>query len=83
MVDFLSRSPTPVLPILEVHCANYDTWEDQYAIEQDFREIWVALCSPMVVNQTPFFDYTIRDGWLYKINLIFVLNLDDCLFLIK
>ena len=32
MVDLLSRPPTPVLPILEVRCANYDTWKDEYAI---------------------------------------------------
>jgi hypothetical protein len=83
MVDLLSRPPTPVLPILEVHCANYDTWKDQYATDQDFQEIWVALHSPTVVNQTPFLDYTIRDGWLYKLNLLCVPHSDDHLLLIK
>jgi hypothetical protein len=37
MVDFLSRPPTPVLSILEAHCATYDTWTDQYATNTDFR----------------------------------------------
>ena len=36
MVDFLSRPPTPVLSILEAHCAAYDTWTDQYATKNNF-----------------------------------------------
>ena len=36
MDDFLSRPPTPVLSILEAHCATYDTWTDQYATNNNF-----------------------------------------------
>jgi hypothetical protein len=36
MVDLLSRPPTPVLSILEVRCATYDTCKDQYATDTDF-----------------------------------------------
>ena len=64
-------------------CANYDTWKDQYAIDQNFQEIWVALHSPMVVNQTLFLDYTIWEGWLYKLNLLCVAHSYDHLLLIK
>jgi len=83
MVDLLSRPPTPILPILEVRCANYDTWKDQYAMDQDFQEIWYALHSPMVVNQTPFLDYTIRHWWLYKLIFLCVTHSEDHLLLIK
>jgi hypothetical protein len=83
MDDLLSRTPTPVLPILEVRCANYDTWKDQYATDHDFQEICVALNSPTVVNQTPLLAYTIRDGWLYKLNLLLFTHSYDHLFLIK
>ena len=36
MAYFLSRPPTPVLSILEVHCATYDTWKYQYSTDPDF-----------------------------------------------
>ena len=36
MVDLLSQPPTPVLSILEVRCATYDTWKDQYSIDTNF-----------------------------------------------
>ena len=83
MADLLSRLPTLVLPILEVRCANYDTWKGQYATDQDFQEIWVALHSPTVVNQTPFLDYTIWEGCLYKFNLLCTPHSDDRFLLIK
>jgi hypothetical protein len=83
MVDLLSQPPTPVLLILEVRCATYDTWKDQYATDLDFREIWGALQTPTVINQTPFLDYTIRDGWLYKLNLLCVPHSKDRLLLIR
>ena len=72
MVDLLSQPSTPVLSILEMCCATYDTWKDQYAIDPDFQDIWGALQTPTVINQTPFLDYTIQDGWLYKLNLLCV-----------
>jgi hypothetical protein len=83
MVDLLSRPPTPVLFILEVCCATYDTWKDQYATNLDFRESWESLQSPTVINLTPFLDYTIRDGWLYKLNLLRIPHSEDHLFLIR
>jgi hypothetical protein len=83
MDDLLSQPPTPVLSILEVRCETYDTWKDQYATEPNFREIWEALQSPIVINQTPFLDYTIRDGWLYKLNFLCIPHSEDRLFLIR
>ena len=59
VVDLLGRTPNPVLPILEVHFANYDSQKDHYAIDKDFQEIWVSLHGPTVINHTPFLDYTI------------------------
>jgi hypothetical protein len=82
MAYLLSQPPTLVLSILEVRCATYDTWKDQYDTELDFRDIWEALQSPTVINQTPFLDYIIRDGWLYKLNLLCVPHSEDHLFLI-
>jgi hypothetical protein len=83
MVDLLSRPPTLVLSILEVCYATYDTWKDKYATDPDFREIWGALQTPTVINQTPFLEYTIQDGWLYKLNLLCVPHSEDRLFLIR
>ena len=83
MADLLNRPPTLVLPFLEVRCANYDTWKDQYATDQNFQEIWVSLHSPTVFNHNPFLYYTIWEGWLYKLNLLCVPHLDDRLLLIK
>jgi hypothetical protein len=83
MDDFLSRPPTPFLSILEVRYATYDTWKDQYATDTEFQEIWEALQSPTMINQTPFLDYTIQDGWLYKLNFLCVPHSEDHLFLIR
>ncbi len=83
MVDLLSRPPAPVLHILEVRCAAYDAWKDMYATDPVFGEIWEALQHPTVINQTPFLDYTIRDGWLYKLNQLCVPQSDDRLILIR
>ena len=38
---------------------------------------------PTEINQTPFLDYTIWDGWLYKFNLLCVPHSEDRLFLIR
>jgi hypothetical protein len=83
MDDLLIRPPTPFLSILEVHYATYDTWKYQYDNDRDFRDILEALQSPTVINQTPFLDYTIQDGWLYKLNFLCVPLSKDFLFLIK
>jgi hypothetical protein len=58
--------------ILEVCCATYDAWKDMYATDPCFSEVWHALQQPTVINQTPFLDYTIREGWLYKLNQLCV-----------
>ena len=50
MTYFLSQTPTTVIPILELCCANYDTWKDQYATDLDFQNIWGALHRPMEIN---------------------------------
>ena len=83
MADLLSIPPTTVLPILQVRCATYETWKEQYQIDTDFKNIWHAVQNPTVINQTPFLDYTIRDGWLYKLNLLCVPHSEDRLLLIK
>lgn len=72
MADLLSRSPMQALHILEVRCAGYDAWKAMYAEDPSFGEIWRALQQPTVINQTLFLDYTIRDGWLYKLNRLCV-----------
>jgi hypothetical protein len=38
-----------------------------------FREIWTAVQQPTIINQTPFLDYTIWDGWLYHLNQLCVM----------
>ena len=38
MADFLSRPPTTSLEILEVRCASFDNWKEQYVIDPDFQE---------------------------------------------
>ena len=82
MADLLSRPPAQVLHILEVRCATYDAWKDMYATDLAFGEIWEALQHPTVINQTHFLDYTIHDGWLYKLNQLRVPQSNDCLILI-
>jgi hypothetical protein len=72
MDDLLSRPPTQVLHILVVCCATYDAWKDMYATDPCFGEIWGALQQPTIINHTPFLDYTIHDGWLYKLNQLCV-----------
>lgn len=54
-----------------------------YATDPVFGEIWEALQHSTVINQTPFLDYTIRDGWLYKLNQLCVPQSDDHLILIR
>ena len=36
-----------------------------------------------MINQTPFLDYTIRDGWLYKLDRLCVQQSEDSLILIR
>jgi hypothetical protein len=62
MVDLLSWPPTRVFQILEVRCASYGIWKELYAKDPQFGEIWAALHQPTMVNQTPFLDYTSREG---------------------
>ena len=83
MADLLSQPPTTVLSILEVHCTNYDTWKDQHAINLDCQKIWIALHRPTEINRTPFLDYIIRDGWIYKFNLLCVPHTQERLLLIR
>lgn len=51
--------------MLEVWCVTYDAWKEMYATDPAYGEIWATLQQPTIINQTPFLDYTIRDGWLY------------------
>ena len=83
MADLLSRPPAQVLHILEVRCAQYDEWKAQYATDPCFKEVWEALQQPTVINQTPFLDYFVRQGWLYKLNQLCVPQTKDHLILIK
>jgi hypothetical protein len=54
--------------ILAVRCATYNSWKDMYEADPTFKEIWSALQQLRVINHTPFLDYTIREGWLYRLN---------------
>lgn len=83
MADFLSRPPPTSLAILEIRCANFDHWKEQYVTDPDFQETWTALQNSTVVNQTPFLDYHIKNGWLYKFNLLCVPHSADRLLLIR
>jgi hypothetical protein len=83
MADLLSRPLVQVLHILEVRCASYDAWKSKYESDPDFGEIWAALQNPTVINRSPFLDYAIRNGWLYKFNQLCVPQSEDRLLLIK
>jgi hypothetical protein len=72
MYDFLSGPPMQVLHILEVRSVAYDAWKDMYIEDPCFGEIWRVLQQPTMINQTPFLDYTICDGCLYKLNQLCV-----------
>lgn len=72
MVDLLSCSQLQVLHILEVRCASYDSWKEEYESDTNFREIWATLQNPMVINHYPFLDYAIKNGRLYKFNQLYV-----------
>jgi hypothetical protein len=72
MADLLSPLSVQVLHILEVRCASYDVWKAKYESDLDFGGIWAALQNLMVINRSPFLDYAIRNGWLYKFNLLCV-----------
>ena len=39
MADFLSIPPTTSLAILEVRCASFDNWKEQYVTDSDFRRL--------------------------------------------
>ena len=52
-------------------------------MDPEFQKIWIALHRPMEINQTPFLEYTIRDGWIYKFNLQCVPHSQDRLLLIR
>jgi hypothetical protein len=80
MVDLLSRPPPQILQIFYVRCVAYEYWK--YASDPFFSTIWTALQQPIVINQTPFLDYHIQDGWLYKFDKICVPTTDDRLVLI-
>jgi hypothetical protein len=73
MADLLSQPPTQVMNILAAHCAAYDSWKEMYESTPAFREIWTAVQQPTIINQTPFLDYTIWDGWLYHLNQLCVM----------
>jgi hypothetical protein len=81
MANLLSIPPVQTLDILEVRRTSYDNWKEQYAADPQFGYIWHALLHPIEVNKTPFIDYTIRDGWLYKLNQLCVPHSDDRLVL--
>ena len=81
MVDLLSRPP-PQLKILSVHCASYEDWKPLYAFDPFFSTIWTSLKQPIFLNQTPFLYYHIHDGWLYKLDKLFVPIINDRLVLI-
>ena len=66
-----------------MRCATYEAWKPLYAYDPFFAEIWVVVQHPIEVNQMPFLDYTIRDGWLYKLNQLCVPASEDRLTLIK
>jgi hypothetical protein len=68
MVDLLSRPPTQVLQLLALRCVAYEAWKPLYASDPFFAKIWAIVQPPTEVNQMPFLDYIIRDGWLYKLN---------------
>ena len=82
MADFLSQPPMQDLHILEVCCVGYDSWKAIYEEDPSFGEIWRVLQQPTMINQTPFLDYTIHDGWLYKLNCLCVPQSKDHLILI-
>ena len=52
-------------------------------MDPDFQKIWIELQRPTKINQTPFLDYTIQDGWIYKFNLLCVPHSQDHLLLIR
>ena len=83
MVDLLSRSPMQALHVLEVRCATYDDWKAMYAEDLSFGKSWRALQQLIVINKTPFLDYTIHDGWLYKLKCMCVPQFEDHLILIR
>ena len=83
MVDLLIQFPMKVLQLLAMCCMTYEVWKPLYSSDPFFAEIWVVVQHPIEVNQMPFLDYTIRDGWLYKLNQLCVLPSEDCLTLIK
>jgi hypothetical protein len=53
-----------------------------YEEDPSFKEIWSELQQPTVIKQTPFLDYTIREGWLYCLNQLCVPQSKDGLILI-
>ena len=72
MVYLLIGTPMQALHILEVHFVVYDASKEMYVEDPSFGEIWRALQQPIVINQTPFLDYTIHHGCLYKLSQLCV-----------
>ena len=72
-----------VLQLLVGCCVSYEAWKPLYSFDPFFVQIWVDVQHPTKVNQTPFLDYIIRDGWLYKVNQLCVPTSKDGLTSIK
>jgi hypothetical protein len=58
--------------ILEVQCVACDNFMEMYAIYPCFKKFWTFLQQTIVNKQTTFLDYTLDEGWLYKINQLCV-----------
>jgi len=83
MEDLLSWPLVQVMHILVVRCVAYDVWKGMYEANPSFKDILVALQQPTTINQNPFLDYNIREGWLYLLNQLCIPQSEDHLILIR
>jgi len=59
-------------PFLDLRCAAYEDWESQNTTNPYFGSVMESIQWPTIVNKTPLLDYTVWDGFFYKLNQLCV-----------
>jgi hypothetical protein len=74
--DLLSNPLLHVIHILDVQFEVYEKWNHMCSTNSFFSIVVQVLQHHTKVNHTPFLDYSLQDGWLYKMDLLDVTNND-------
>jgi hypothetical protein len=73
VVDALSRKCL-LLQEFRVKTLGFDDLRDMYADDQDFKEVYEAAENPVLRDKSPWIDYMIQEGLLFKGNQLCIPN---------